>query len=793
MSLALINSIVSGSKTLSELTKDQLIELHDASVVNKNFSALKIATNNVTGLYDYKDRKPYWLLNDFVDPIWRLEIKDDSKIYPKVIEWDSVTLDDGFKLTHPKHAPLLNAFKYWITATDNPLENGGKLLKGGTVYSYITKVTTLINALLIHGESIQLTTQHLSGLSEDFLMILLVNLAEKGNTINGVYDYLNQVRKFLLYQISFVNSVESTVFANDHPFITRSLPDNKQLLNFSLEERIKACYWLNTIGYYNSQPKSEQIQKKPQGNCELLFKRIYTGRILPFSFTAPIISELILAEKRGSTEYKAFPNRDISDGTSKASIKQYISILKLLNVVNDKKGVSHFPPNIMKLLTATRISEHTTLKKAGRFKTLPPRVVFNLIKECYEFTNKNQDNILDSLLCILKEGATKSRTVLSNQNYKNKRHKDYDPNISASELNTWVKYEALDLIDRQSLKMNIKRLSIPPGDTEIYKKIRNNESLFDLYHVLIGSVQVLTGVIMAKRQDELSNLKSHGNLHPNIDPSSEKGKIVDYQLIVKLKKSGIGGKYGQNATIKRPIPRSFALMIWKLEQFNQAAIKASINKNSLSLFANLNHTTLRLEKVDHTLYNKQLDVVCDYFETPLVKFDNGELRRLYIRQHQLRRFFAMVFFWSRGFDGLDSLRWMLGHTDIEHLYHYISESETGAVLNGVKASYILGAIEEGKLDNVQELADLLAKHYGVKKENISLSTLTETVEDYKDLADYQTTPDIEELRKREELETHILELLNDEVITLEPEFFTVEAGGKKINDFNLTLQVKNLD
>ena len=62
----------------------------------------------------------------------------------------------------------------------------------------------------------------------------------------------------------------------------------------------------------------------------------------------------------------------------------------------------------------------------------------------------------------------------------------------------------------------------------------------------------------------------------------------------------------------------------------------------------------------------------------------------------------MLFWSANDKDGMDTLRWMLGHTDLEHLYHYISESDTGGVLKGVKANYIV----KGLLDSTKEIADL---------------------------------------------------------------------------------------
>ena len=37
----------------------------------------------------------------------------------------------------------------------------------------------------------------------------------------------------------------------------------------------------------------------------------------------------------------------------------------------------------------------------------------------------------------------------------------------------------------------------------------------------------------------------------------------------------------------------------------------------------------------------------------------------------------MLFFWSKSYEGLDALRDFLGHTDTEHLYHYITENING--------------------------------------------------------------------------------------------------------------------
>ena len=49
----------------------------------------------------------------------------------------------------------------------------------------------------------------------------------------------------------------------------------------------------------------------------------------------------------------------------------------------------------------------------------------------------------------------------------------------------------------------------------------------------------------------------------------------------------------------------------------------------------------------------------------------------------------MCFFWGSGFGSLDTLRWFMGHTNIEHVYHYITESTSGEVLRNVKTQFLL--------------------------------------------------------------------------------------------------------
>jgi len=120
----------------------------------------------------------------------------------------------------------------------------------------------------------------------------------------------------------------------------------------------------------------------------------------------------------------------------------------------------------------------------------------------------------------------------------------------------------------------------------------------------------------------------------------------------------------------RPIDAIAVEMIEELRRFQKLLKRLRVIDDLTGLFAtpsSLGHKGL--QDCSLHLYNRHLDFACDYFESDITA--DGE--RYYVRQHQLRRFFAIMFFYTNSFGELDTLRWMLGHRDIEHVWHYLTE------------------------------------------------------------------------------------------------------------------------
>src|SRR5579875_302826 len=234
---------------------------------------------------------------------------------------------------------------------------------------------------------------------------------------------------------------------------------------------------------------------------------------------------------------------------------------------------------------------------------------------------------------------------------------------------------------------------------------------------------------MARRQSELISLKANQSID-----------YINKTLFFKRSKS-TKNVFGVKDTIELPIDEMALDMLKNLEKFQDILIKYAHLEKYTNIFSTIKYNNpLKInQRLKEDLYNDNLDVFFDYIE-----MDSENDARYYIRQHQLRRFFAMSFFWGNGFGGMDTLRWFLGHTDVQHLYHYITESTEGSVLKSVKAQYVYETLNEQ-----ENLKSLLFMKYGTKNFN---------------------------LIEREVLEDYIQDLIDEGNVSVEPEFLEDNNG-----------------
>jgi hypothetical protein len=199
--------------------------------------------------------------------------------------------------------------------------------------------------------------------------------------------------------------------------------------------------------------------------------------------------------------------------------------------------------------------------------------------------------------------------------------------------------------------------------------------------------------MMARRSGELIDLVAGRCLD-----------ISERYLVFANRKSGFGGL---RETEARPVPKIVVRFIKLMERLQSEMIALG----SLEATTNLLSPPRKvgspgLAVLTPGRYGEALDLFCDWAETPL----DSDGKRYYVRQHQLRRFFVLLFFWGGGFGGMDCLRWFLGQTDIQHLWHYITESTPGATLRSIAAEHVAYGIRHAT-DEAETLAAELAEHF----------------------------------------------------------------------------------
>ena len=765
-----INKIVRNPELLEKTSHVEFLSLIQSSLQSGDMSALKEVVNIHTGIYEYQKHGASWFKSKFKDNLWILNFgKNNAEI-----AWDLVELNDGTKLTNSKNYKILNTFKHWVLACGDPIAHGGKLVTSKYTERKIQEVITIINGILLHSSYIDLANNHFALANFDFFVSLFTKMVVSGST-EGIYSHVENVRDYLINNIEKVSDREVEELTAKYPYLSVELVESEKTLNLTNEQRIKACCWLNSIGYYK---KVRRFWAK--GNGAILKEVIYKNRIIPRKIYLPTFPELWLEEEVLKTEYKPINYRNDSDESEymkPSTLSQYLVTLKYLYCIAEKNNVVQINTQELQKVDVGTIYDHLLEISKGRMRTQDPEFVLTLIRSNFEFIIEHQASILESMLKVIKGLAV---------------YRKLNPNGH----NDWLKSTGESFIEDDLLKLGVKSISkFEKGTVDKFIKLRANESLGELYTILVGNIGILIGATVARRGGEIQDLKPFGNLVPDVNPFENQEQ--EYWLRFNNEKSGVSIGSSHNKVEERPILHTLAGFIWKLEQFNKSLIEIGLSKEKeiglLNSFSQ-NHSPMFI-RLNKDRLGDTLDTVCDYFETPVYELSPGRYFRNYIRTHQLRRFFAMCFFWSSNDkDGMDTLRWMLGHTDLEHLYHYISESDTGGVLRGVKANYIVTGLldstkEVADLEHIDELENLIMKRFSLNEHGtVSVVTIQEAIKTF-DYEHYKTSPSLEQIKFVSQLEDCVGTLIDSGTISFEPEFFTAQVNGDTKSDFHLILKI----
>lgn len=596
-----------------------------------------------------------FLKNNFNENMWiiKLDDKTDYKIN------FNIKLSDNSLLTEQTHQKTLKTLKYWIL--ENIYTSNAHFCTKSTMLRRITSVLTIFDCLNIFDKQQLIPRSGLSFVDSNKFKYILERLAEDSNKFENIYGVSNKFYQH--YQK--INNIQSTFSSNSFQDLTE-----------------------DDINSFISNIKATGLKVSDLFPDTLLKPDKWPEILKDASSTRNYLSEF-------PTYFRENNATPLSD-KSLVFYKNAIKVLEQLSIKFNNDETFSFPS-----ISAFEDTQNfnTNTKSNGRFETYPSSVIFKSFKEAIEFHFNYGDDIVQTFVNFI-------------ENIKNKGINT--DNFSYTE----------DLKDLFSISltpklkdMGVKELRLQHPDKNRFNFLRKNHYFYDLLKVYYGSVQFVTGALMARRQSELAGLIAN-------DCIDEKNNV----LLFKRSKS-TKGLFGTKDTLALPIDPLVINMIRNLEKIH-TVIGGS---NKLFAMPSFHNPTKVKEDTSANYYGQNLDLFMDYIKAPVI-----DGKRLYIRQHQLRRFFAMAFFWGSGFGSMDTLRWFMGHTDVQHLYHYITESTPGEVLRSVKAQYVAEDFSKYK-----DLAELIKERY-----NTINFDIIET----------------------EELTYYIESLLDDGAITIEPEF-----------------------
>lgn len=635
---------------------------------------------------------------------WRIELPNGD---PIVIDFD-VMLSDGHSLASAKHAALCDTFKSWICIQTHVDVTGGVPPASLTIANAVREVLQLIDFFLLNAEDFKICRFGLEAVTKEDLVRAIHLISADEHIGSSLYDWPRRLSEFLREKISTPGfsakrSLDASPALGEVHFDTESW-----VLDLSIKEVVLARAWLQQNGFIST-PSESGV---PRVRIGALFEAVYPNLVRRKRTLLRIDEFRLHTDISGDVELARAPIYSApDDGILKRRVKKYAGKLHQLLLLNDA-GFSTPPASAM-----TGLMEHHPpgpYRASGRFATIPYPVILFYLRHALEFSLTYGKDLFMAYTRVVV--AARSRGVC----------------ISRYANRVGIRKHLPDAL----VNLGVEQWRIAPTGrdrktiTEFTADLRNNASLYELLRIHFASVQIIIGILAARRQAELEAL------YPDSCIGSDGAS-----LRFSLGKSGMGDR---REVVERPLPSVAIRLIEQIRNFQDDLIEAGVVSKYFPLLKVPGITGLTSSKSFTQASHRGLDLFADYFQAPT----DSEGRRYYVRQHCFRRAFAMLFFWSSGLGNLDALRWFLGHTDVEHVYHYITETTPGAVLRSVKSQFIV----ESTIENPSaypDFLDLVEERYATR--NVSVLA-------------------------KDELIAYLDYLQEDCTVSIEPDFAAAEDG-----------------
>ncbi|WP_147480452.1 hypothetical protein [Pseudomonas coronafaciens] len=660
-----------------------------------------------------------WLQSSFDDNVWAFKF---SRNLSFKVDFN-VKLEDNSLLTDKKNQKLLLTFKNWICVQSNPAMNKGVLPDAKTAYNLTRKALHIVDYFLINTKTLQLATFGLDILTVNDVKRFFAQLSGHKKVSEAIYQWTHRVTEYFREVLNEVLDSGEAQFATEEPMTYRLIQESENIIGFTKSESIQIKIWLYKKNLYKRTTRFGFRQGMPTNR---LSARILPNTLVGFKIISSM-SSLNLDQYEGlAREFESAPTRTQTktNMSERDFSKYYRCFMAVSRLARLNLGA---PVTAISSLNLKELTSQFDLEATDRYRTIRPNALLPALRSAIDFVIDHGPTLFKAAISVMNAQKNNLRGV---------HDEAFSSELSASlgdeAVKTGIKCWSLSShvnYNEQNFDSNMSRVF---KRDEYFSRFRRNEGLWEMLRVYYGSAQLIIGLLMARRQGELIELMPFKCL-------DRTGRY----LIFANRKSGY---MSLRETIQRPIPSFAANIIKTISSFQSQLLDGGLITKYFPLFTPPNRFATGLNaSLTAPTYNRSLDFFCDYFESPM----HSDTQRYYFRQHQLRRGFAMMFFWGDAEGGLDTLRWFLAHTDAQHLYHYITETTPGDVLRGVKSAYVSDHLFDGNSETGGELEKALAQHFGTKKFDILETS---------------------------EVETYIESLIEDGSLTVEPHFFEGDDG-----------------
>lgn len=632
---------------------------------------LQVFSSSQSGLKRYES--PPWLKSRLLDVQWRVS----NHYCGFQIDWAKLARHFQQKLEGSPPGIDWNALKYWISASTH-----SDALSASTEKSQAERLRAsivCIDYLLLNEARFGMVRHGLRSIHIEDYMSFLHDVSQSSAVHKNVYRWPEKIAEFFRAEMERSGSVP---LIRNRSSVPRELllPRSEECYSgLDQEESVFARVWLWNRAMYERGYGKDLYYYRP--NIVALGELIYPEILTPHK-KLPIPPELcFLPRESYERERSGAPVVSDDQRMSRPRLDRYGAAFASLRLLHGRLEDS---PQIKEWPKPSTLPRTSDLKEIGRYALPTAEAVMKALGRALEFYLAHGSHIGKSYIRLVRM-ANKRGVSVSQLCGSTSIVSIIHPDTAAMGVIKW--------------SLNSDRNDMAVDKQQYFRRLRSNEGLWELICVMMGAAQVVIGCLSARRVTELCELRVANCINED-----------QRRLIFQARKRMA---FGVRQTMDKPLPDVAINVVKQLIAFQRAIAKIHSEAPG-HVFDRVTRQGSRLTRPCTALcFNSSLDKFFDYIEMPC----DEDGRRYYLRQHQLRRFFAIAFFWNHSFKGLDALCSFLGHSTAEDTYRYITEAVPGEVMNAVKAQWLTEHVTD-EASAHRQLAELIYRRFGTRDFNM---------------------------------------------------------------------------